>query len=521
MDEAYGFDAFGNLISYAGRVLPVLGSTNRLSAAGYDASGNITSWADFSYTWDVLNQLIALQGNGLQWRFGYTASGERILEWDVVSSRYTLSLRGLQDEVLREVSYGYSASADAWQVFWEKDWVCAGSRLVGSVSRTEGIQQYHVDHLGSPRMVTNRCGQRVEVLEHNPRGLDRFDGVQDGERHRFTGQQRDLGLLDRSSDDVDSMHARYYLRYLGRFFSVDPGREFDPKRPQSVNLYAFVSWQPQMAVDPLGLYEIDFHFYAVYYLARSAGFPHSDALMIAWASQYVDDSQETSPDPKLRNLVRYLTRYEHQIDAVRAFHFHAPRWRSWCRVWDNCTSPVTRENEISRRNLERARQTGNLIALGIALHSWADTFAHEGFVAEDVPGVNRRENSLRPTIGHADAPEDGRAPDRPYNDVQKALQAASSIYSVLRAEAAARGYSENASFGDITPALQRLFRFRADLPVREELWRRAILSRFRELLGYDSVIGHSPGQLSPQVKEQFLLYAAEQRAFVLELAGGR
>ncbi len=165
-----------------------------------------------------------MQGNGLFRRFAYTAAGERILEWDQNGSRYTVSLRGLGNEVLREVTYAYTAESNTWQVFWEKDTIWGGGRLVASVSRKEGIQHYHVDHLSSPRMVTNRCGQRVKLFDHNPWGLDRFASVQDSERHRFTAHQRDLGLLDRSWDDVDFMHARFYSAYLGRMYSPDPVR---------------------------------------------------------------------------------------------------------------------------------------------------------------------------------------------------------------------------------------------------------------------------------------------------------
>ncbi len=49
-NESYGFDAFGNLTSYAGRTLATDPATNRLFAASYDASGNLTAWAGFSYT---------------------------------------------------------------------------------------------------------------------------------------------------------------------------------------------------------------------------------------------------------------------------------------------------------------------------------------------------------------------------------------------------------------------------------------------------------------------------------------
>lgn len=72
-------------------------------------------------------------------------------------------------------------------------------------------------------MVTNRCGQRVKLLDHNPWGLDRFGSVQDPESHRFTAHQRDIGNPTRSWDDLDFMLTRFYTPYLGRFLSVDTG----------------------------------------------------------------------------------------------------------------------------------------------------------------------------------------------------------------------------------------------------------------------------------------------------------
>ena len=48
------------------------------------------------------------------------------------------------------------------------------------------------------------------------------------------------------------MHARVYNPYAGRFTSVDPGRDVDPKMPQSWNLYAYVQNNPMNLVDPTG-----------------------------------------------------------------------------------------------------------------------------------------------------------------------------------------------------------------------------------------------------------------------------
>ncbi len=173
---------------------------------------------------------------------------------DPNQGRYTLSLRSSRKEVLRPVGYSYNGSTQSRTVWWDKDRIWAGSRLIAAVSRSDGIHHYHVDHLGSPPMVTNRCGQRTKLLDHNPWALERFAGQQDAERHRFTAHQRDLGDPTRSSEDLDYMHARYYNPTIARFVSVDPVRGRH-ETPQSLNLFAYVTNNVLRYVDPLGLQE--------------------------------------------------------------------------------------------------------------------------------------------------------------------------------------------------------------------------------------------------------------------------
>ena len=48
------------------------------------------------------------------------------------------------------------------------------------------------------------------------------------------------------------MHARTYWPSLGRFTSIDPGRDYDPKVPQSWNLYGYVRNNPVVAIDATG-----------------------------------------------------------------------------------------------------------------------------------------------------------------------------------------------------------------------------------------------------------------------------
>jgi RHS repeat-associated protein len=67
----------------------------------------------------------------------------------------------------------------------------------------------------------------------------------DAEVMKFTGHERD-------DVNLDYMHARYYVPFAGRFLSVDPGRDWDLREPQSWNMYAYVRNNPVNNTDPDG-----------------------------------------------------------------------------------------------------------------------------------------------------------------------------------------------------------------------------------------------------------------------------
>ena len=158
------------------------------------------------------------------------------------------TLRGLDGKVRRE----YTESGGAWS--WSKDYVYRDSQLLASVSASNGIRHYHLDHLGSPRLLTDRCKVTQGRFVYFPFGEEasyQTGGQQDPERMRFTGHERDLADLGSTMDDLDYMHARYYSPILGRFMSVDPvaGKNGDS---QSWNRYAYGRNNPLAFVDPTG-----------------------------------------------------------------------------------------------------------------------------------------------------------------------------------------------------------------------------------------------------------------------------
>ncbi len=157
----------------------------------------------------------------------------------------TFNLRGLDSALRREVEL----EAGAYE--WVKDYIYRDGLLLASQHRTEGHQHYHLDHLGTTRMLTNRCGERVKRYELLPYGDTISAPANDTETRRFTGHQRDLGSPTNTTDDLEYMHARYYGVKMGRLLSVDPG-EADAWIPGSWNRYSYAYNSPTVLADPDG-----------------------------------------------------------------------------------------------------------------------------------------------------------------------------------------------------------------------------------------------------------------------------
>jgi len=243
--KAYTYDAFGNLTRVTTddtthQDLPTSASTNRLTGSGYDLSGNITAWGGYTYTYDPLNAMTTLTGGTLNKVYRYDAEGERLTFREGASGPWTYSLRGLDGKVLREYSY----TGSSWS--WGKDVVYRQGQLLAAIDST-GTRHFTLDHLGSPRLITDGSRNVAEYHAYWGYGQE-VDTACGTERMKFTGHERDNQC---SSGALDYMHARYYNPTIGRFLRVDPVRG-GSKRPQSWNMYAYVQGNPMKYVDPTG-----------------------------------------------------------------------------------------------------------------------------------------------------------------------------------------------------------------------------------------------------------------------------
>ena len=116
-------------------------------------------------------------------------------------------------------------------------------------AQTEQIYYYHMDAIGSVRMITNESGQEVTPrYDYWPFGqVSGSPAVQDS--RMFGGKEHD------GESGLDYFGARYYQSATGRFTSPDPLiTSAQPAKPQTWNRYTYALNNPLKYTDPTGLY---------------------------------------------------------------------------------------------------------------------------------------------------------------------------------------------------------------------------------------------------------------------------
>ena len=244
--QDYAYDAFGNRTAasrIAGSVNcpggcelspaidPVTNHTTG-SGAQYDAAGNlvfIQGPPDASYTYDAAGSLVHAVAGTDDRQFLYTVDDERIATVNGANgATWTWTIRGLDGKVLREFTSSQPPGGlpiSNWQ--WTKDYVWRDGLLLASVTPTASggtaTQHFHLDHLGTPRLVTGDNGVQLSVHAYYPFGaeLNLTPTEQPAELMKFTGHERDP--LANDAHTLDYMHARYEMETMGRFLSIDPG----------------------------------------------------------------------------------------------------------------------------------------------------------------------------------------------------------------------------------------------------------------------------------------------------------
>lgn len=207
----------------------------------------------------------------------------------------------------------------------------------------------------------------------------------------------------------------------------------------------------------------DFHFGTIYVLSRWAGFGSYNSLVIASASQFVDDNTDRISNgkrPSGHELWENLTNIEENNEIWIPFHF-----------LPGLDGNSQEEKLICKKNSDLAQSMMNelpsvtvgdsvsMLRLGIALHVYADTWAHQKF--SGIPSAYNNVRNLTPVptsskeileddiaqagplpLGHMEA---SHYPDRPYlpwhcapqfpddgrNNWEQFIDASNEIYKIL------------------------------------------------------------------------------------------
>ena len=107
------------------------------------------------------------------------------------------------------------------------------------------IEYYHLDPMGSVRMVTDASGDVTQRYDYQTFGEDTSAG---GQPRKYAGKERD------PETGYDYFGGRYYANRLGRFTTVDPAYRVEENLldPQRWNRYTYVRNNPYKYTDPDG-----------------------------------------------------------------------------------------------------------------------------------------------------------------------------------------------------------------------------------------------------------------------------
>lgn len=163
--------------------------------------------------------------------------------------------------------------------------------------------------------------------------------------------------------------------------------------------------------------DIEFHYYIAGILAHRAGFSVEDAIVIAYASQHTDDNgviyeilDQTGNTVYSNYISQTMNILKPKQDLMRIypiFHFlPGDPMADSARRTDGKMHILNTTPDNSLANLMFSDALASpgplrLYRIGIAMHAFADTWAHQNFVGWH-DGFNGEKLNPLPNIGHAD-----------------------------------------------------------------------------------------------------------------------
>ncbi|ASW53868.1 SpvB/TcaC N-terminal domain-containing protein [Plantactinospora sp. KBS50] len=259
---AYQDDPLDATNRLAGTSLPGDPDTGPYSAAyPHDALGNIVAMPHLAaLEWNAQDQLRRVDlGGGGEARMVYAAGGQRLrkvvdrpgsiqLEWIFLGAVTVFRRRNRTTGALQLERWSTTIADDAGPVAQVDVKTADPAGLDPANPLDVPLIRYQLtNHLGSATMQTDAAGAVISYEEYHPYGTTGYRYGRPGtdlslKRYRFAGHEMD------EETGFYYAGARYYLPWLGRWASSDPGGFAD-----GGNLYRYCRNNPVGLADPAGL----------------------------------------------------------------------------------------------------------------------------------------------------------------------------------------------------------------------------------------------------------------------------
>lgn len=248
----YTYNASGATSTRPHAVASITGTVNGAinPTFTYDANGNMTSGAGRTYTYTSYNQVSQITRGATTVSFSFDVDHQRVKEVAPGDTTIFVMTSGVHYEKKIEP-----------RVTWHRHYIRAYGTSVALYEAATGVvnttqtRYFHLDHLGSIRVITDESGAVAERLAYDPWGKRRLPNGLDSDSVYST---IDRGFTQHEHlDEVGLIHmnARVYDPLLGRFISPDPFIE-NAGSLQEFNRYTYVNNNPLAYTDPTGHFKL-------------------------------------------------------------------------------------------------------------------------------------------------------------------------------------------------------------------------------------------------------------------------
>ena len=418
----------------------------------YDAAGRLVRDRRFRYRYTMHGQLAEVRrgdGDRVVGGYGYNDSRERVSKTVVDERGATLTRYFLWSDgrIAAEID---AEGAIRRQYLYLDD----GHRSLPVAALDHGpghshgagaiVTYFHVDHRGAPLAVSDDRAKVLWRAALSPNGSAHSLAVP-GSGDRPGWHPPSLRLPGQYFDAESGLHDNGHRTYdpeAGRYLQPDPLGYPDGPDP-----YAYAGGDPINRIDPVGLYELDVHYYMTFFLSVTAGRAPVEARAIASAAQYVDENPLTRPVNNRNPLTTVVSPFANQPQLIR-YHFVLSGDDGRTRpeyLNDRLDHPDGHQLGLLWEAAQRAElsRPGRLVLLGEYLHALADTYSHRDHL--DVPidawfagcGLGHGLHGHQPdyTYDDTDPGHGGGGADRlPWRREERTLRMEAAVFTRLSGE---------------------------------------------------------------------------------------